>query len=298
MQETNRLNFFLVGAPKSGTTFMYNALRQHPEVFLPNQKELHYFAPDLYPENYISEKQYFSIFKNSGSKKIIGEASVWYLYSEKAAELISKYNPDARILIMLRNPVDMLKSLHNQMVFDNWETFTDFEAALDNEASRKGSDQLHTNIYSPKMLRYSELGKYSTYVEKYLHIFGKDKVHIILHDDLIWAPDKTFVDLLKFLNISTELPIREQRDNTSKEQRYRFLSLLINPGAKIKSIIRPLLPFKLRRKIVETIVRINSLEKKQEILNSELQFRLRLKFAEDTNKLEKIINKDLSIWKN
>ena len=99
MLHSKKPNFFLVGAPKCGTTFIYNSLREHPDIYLAEQKELHFFAPDLYPPNYISEKQYHKTFENALSEKIIGEASVWYLYSDVAARLIKEYNSEAKILI-------------------------------------------------------------------------------------------------------------------------------------------------------------------------------------------------------
>src|SRR5687768_11853389 len=85
-------NFFIVGAPKCGTTAMNDYLNQHPAIFMAT-KELHYFGRDLKLKNKISEAEYLKHFTNAGNKKIIGEASVWYLYSKTAAHEIKSFSP-------------------------------------------------------------------------------------------------------------------------------------------------------------------------------------------------------------
>jgi hypothetical protein len=112
-------NFFIVGAPKSGTTALHTYLGMHPEVFM-GPKEAHFFAPDVRIEPLDSDK-YFEGFVGAEGKACIGEASVFYLYPEKAAAAIHEFNPNAKIIVMLRNPVDLLYSLHSQFQFDQLE---------------------------------------------------------------------------------------------------------------------------------------------------------------------------------
>src|SRR5258706_10449866 len=109
----NNPDFFIVGAPKCGTTAMNDYLGQHPDIYMA-PKELHYFGADLKIKDKISESAYLQYFKNAGNKKILGEASVWYLFSGTAAKEIKNFSPDAKILIMLRNPVEVVYSLHSQ----------------------------------------------------------------------------------------------------------------------------------------------------------------------------------------
>src|SRR5665647_751711 len=111
-----RPDFFIVGAPKCGTTAMNNYLAQHPDVFMA-QKEIHYFGSDLKMRVKVSESEYLNYFQNAEEKKLIGEASVWYLFSEKAAAEIKAFSPQAKIIIMLRDPIDVLHSLHSQHLF-------------------------------------------------------------------------------------------------------------------------------------------------------------------------------------
>src|SRR4026207_705955 len=124
-------NFFIVGAPKSGTTSLYFYLKSHPQVFLPRRKELLFFCDDLhftYP--ILNEQQFLDYYREVKDKQAAGEVSVWNLYSKKAAQNIFHFNPDSGIIAILRHPVDMLYALHSNYVFNNNETITDFENAL------------------------------------------------------------------------------------------------------------------------------------------------------------------------
>ncbi|RLG08342.1 MAG: sulfotransferase, partial [Thaumarchaeota archaeon] len=105
-------NFFIVGAPKCGTHAMYTFLKAHPEIFMPERKEFQYFATDLVrgTQYELSEEEYLSYFRIAKDEKRLGEASTWYLYSKKAASNIKKFNPHAKIIVMLRHPIEMMYS--------------------------------------------------------------------------------------------------------------------------------------------------------------------------------------------
>lgn len=291
-------NFFLVGAPKCGTTSVYNALIQHPEIYLPKQKELHYFSPDLYPSGYITSEQYHGLFNKVMDEKIIGEASVWYLYSDQAPRLIKEYNPDSKILIMLRNPVEMISSLHSQFVFDNIETYEILEDALLVETDRRKGNKIPSTIYSKKMLYYVELGRYFKYVNNYFNVFNCENIHVITLEDLRDKPEEIYRDLFKFLRVSDHQNIKLKKFNTRKTPRFKLISKIINPDRNVKSVIRKLIPFTFRRKLIEILINFNS----NIITPDKLDYKLRIKleglFLEDINKLSKLINKDLNGWIN
>src|SRR6185503_8706746 len=131
MSGIKRPNFFVVGAPKSGTTSLYFYLKSHPQIFVPRRKELLFFCDDLhftYP--ILNEHQFLDYYRDAGGKNAVGEVSVWNLYSRHAPQNIFRFNPDSRIIIILRHPVDMLYALHSNHVFNNNEIITDFEDAL------------------------------------------------------------------------------------------------------------------------------------------------------------------------
>ncbi len=111
---TRRPGFFIVGAPKCGTSSMMRYLRQHPDIFMPN-KELHFFGSDIYTKR-LMKKDYLNCFSKARHEKMAGEKSAMYLYSEKTAAEIKRFCPHAKIIIQIRNPVDMLYSLYNNLL--------------------------------------------------------------------------------------------------------------------------------------------------------------------------------------
>ena len=131
------VNLFVAGHPRSGTGTLDGWLNAHPDIFM-GPKELHYFGRDLdFNSPPRTQRNYVKQFKGSDKKKIVGESSTWYLASNTAAEEISKYNPKAKIIVSLRNPVDWLHSLHRHQVFAGYEDIANFEVALNAEEERR-----------------------------------------------------------------------------------------------------------------------------------------------------------------
>src|SRR5687767_7533385 len=145
VSQSPRPNFFIVGAPKCGTTSLYNYL-----------KEPHYFCTDFYKPSGLTEDQYLELFAPAKSEKRIGEGSTWYIYSEEARKGIKAFDPDARIIIMLRDPVAMMYSLHAQRLWLARENIQDFEEALDAESDRKEGRRLPRYPFPVQLLFYRD----------------------------------------------------------------------------------------------------------------------------------------------
>src|ERR1700687_4738832 len=182
-------DFFIVGAPKCGTTALYRCLEAHPQIFVPERKEIHHFGTDLYSPTYLRDSnEYLSLFGNAGDAKRIGEASVWYLFSKRAAVEIKDFCGRASIIIMLRNPVDMIYSLHSQHLYNGTEEIQDFAEALDAEEARKRGRRLPKNVPATERLFYREVARYTDQVDRYLKAFGDDNVKVIIYDDFKKEP--------------------------------------------------------------------------------------------------------------
>ena len=126
-------NFFIVGLPKSGTTALHDFLNQHPQIFMSKVKEPHFFCTDFHRESdafhdsqlffhFRDEETYLKLFSDLTTEKVIGESSTGYLYSKEAAKQIHDFNPEAKILIVLREPTSFLYSVHSQVLNINAET--------------------------------------------------------------------------------------------------------------------------------------------------------------------------------
>ncbi len=293
----NKPNFFIVGAPKCGTTAMNDYLNQHPEIFMA-PKEIHYFGKDLKTKMKISETEYLKKFQNTGNKKIIGEASVWYLFSKTAAEEINKFSPAAKILIMLRNPVELIYSLHSQHLYDGNEDVPDFEKALSLDEERKGGLNLAYSVDFFETPTYKDSVLFFEQVKRYLAVFNKENVHIILYEDFKADPKKIVTETLQFLGVNTEAGIEYKVINPNRQiQSFYLHRLMKKPSTNFKKIARTMLPFRKVRHIIMThLFEWNVKVKERKKINTRLNEDLKKSLVDDINLLSKIIDRDLSQW--
>jgi hypothetical protein len=290
-------NFFIVGAPKCGTTAMNDYLNQHPDVYMAH-KELHYFGNDLQTKNRISEQKYLQHFQNAVNEKIIGEASVWYLFSVTAAKEIKDFSPDGKVLIMLRNPVDVLYSLHSQHLYDGNEDVIDFESALALDYERKAGRNLAKSVDFFKVPFYKDSVLFSNQVQRYLDAFGRQNVHIVLYEDFAKDTEKTVQEVFQFLGIDAGTPIKYNLVNPNKKIKSFYLhQLMKHPPKALKKIVRIVMPARsLRHVIMSFLFKRNITEKKREQMNPQLRSSLKHFFENDVRLLGDLINKDLSAW--
>ena len=276
---------------------MNNYLAQHPDVFMA-KKEIHYFGSDLKLKERLTESAYLDLFEQATGKKIIGEASVWYLYSKTAAKEIKQFSPGAKILIMLRNPVDFIHSLHSQHLFDSNETVQDFETAINLDAERKKGNKLPFSLDFFELPSYIESALFAEQVKRYYDVFGKENVKVILYDDFVKDTAGTIADTHHFLGLENINTGNLKVINPNKQTRFFFLHQLIkNPPEKLRKLMRTILPFKaLRYYIMLYLLRWNVRFKKRAEMSEELRLRLKKVFAEDIRLLGEIINRDLSAW--
>jgi len=198
-------NLFIVGAPKSGTTAWVEYLRDHPQVYFPSVKEPYHFCPDFPGDDWRIEDrdQYLALFANSGDAKAVGEASVWYLYSEVAASEIRKFNPDANIIILLRNQEDQLPSLHNQLIYNGVENILEFEEAWRMSGKRDRTNMLPRSP-APRLLDYRAQGTFSPQVERYFSEFPAEQVRVFHFDDWVRDPRAAYVEILRLLDLDDD----------------------------------------------------------------------------------------------
>ena len=170
--------FFIVGHSKSGTTALYEMLKRHPQLFLPDFKEPSYFAADLRPrvKQPVPEpetlEEYLPLFAPALPTQIPGEASSLYLYSREAAGAIARVAPDARIISILREPASFLHSLHLQLVQNRLEDHKDLALALALERERREGREIPASCYRPQALFYSERVRYVEQLRRYHEVFA------------------------------------------------------------------------------------------------------------------------------
>jgi Sulfotransferase domain len=215
---TQSPNLFVIGAPRCGTTSLFAALKQHPDIYTTVLKEPHFYAQDLpvQPHTVTDETDYLHMFRLAGARRWRAEGSVWYFYSKRAPELIAKQHPDARIVLLLRNPVQMAISLYGLYRRTGNECETDVDRAL-----MRNDETAFASTYFPFGLHYRRLMDFAAPIRHWLPHVDADRLCVMFYEDFYAAPHARFAALCEWLRIDQGAPISfnatEARDRVRVE---------------------------------------------------------------------------------
>ncbi len=300
-----RPNFFVMGAPKCGTTSLHGYLRQHPEIYVPRMKEIHFFGDDLpFRQGLIkktvnSEEKYLSLFSEAREEKAIGDVGVWYLYSEKAPYQIKEFSPSSRAIVMLRNPVEAMYSFHSTLLFSNKENIQDFGKALAAEKERKRGRliPLGLNPEEAGELFYKDIFKYSSQLERLFKVFRKEEVLVIIFDEFKKDTAKCYKRILRFLGVDEDFKLNFEIANPSKETRFKWLGRFLHrPPSFISRAAIKIFP---RAFLLESLHRLRVLNSRPRSLppmDPELKKQLQEEFKPDIERVSELLKRDLSFW--
>jgi len=263
-------DFFIVGAPKCGTTSLYKYLKNHPDIFLPEQKELHYFSSkqlqnramgpgdaDAISRICTDLSSYQKHFEQRNLEKVAGDISPSYLFYAEVAESIKEYNPNAKIIIVLRNPAKKAFSQYCHLLRSGQESKS-FSDALKDEDMRISSQW-------NDMWYYTEGSRYYRGVKKYIDTFGEANVKVILFEDMISDLETTIGDLLSFIGVSGGLDIETDAVHNKGYGKSRFgrISMSLVRNEKLKKVIRSLLSPNMLKSLKKITFRIMFKEKNE-----------------------------------
>ena len=288
-------DFFIVGAPKSGTTALDSYLARHPDVFTA-RKEMHFFGSDLvFTRPRIDRSAYLRSFDRHSGEKRAGEASVWYLVSHRAAREIREFNPGARILIMLRHPVDVMYSLHSQRLYNGNEDLEDFAEALAAEPERRRGVRLPRHFTNTMGFFYRETVRFSGQVRRYFEVFGRERCHVILFDDFQRDPAAAYRDTCAFLGVDPDSPARFPVVNGNKDVWSRRLQDFLSFASPVtRSRIRAILPSPLVRQTLKRHLRsLNRRFVRRPPMDPELRSLLEEEFLPEIQELGRLLERDL-----
>lgn len=292
-------NFFIVGAPKCATTAMDSYLAAHPEIFMAEAKESHYFADDLYPPNIgCPRERYFGFFDSVTNEKVIGESSVFYMLSKTAAKRIHTHQPDAKILFMLRDPIDVIVSHHSQIVFEGIETEKDFSKALALEDKRRAEHDKGPITYRERVLHYHDIVRFSEQIERFMAVFPPEQLHFIFYDDIKKDLPGTYASVLKFLGVDDSFQPEFTIKNANKELRSkRFGAFLRETPNWVTALSRILLPTEeLRYKARMKLKRLNTSFKPRPPLPAAVRYKLAQDLKPEVSRLSALLDRDMSHW--
>jgi hypothetical protein len=305
-------NFFIIGAAKAGTTSLYHYLKQHNGIYFSPIKEPNYFSTDINPAHFMSdyrkhtvfvddkyfakkplkdlhlsfvrkEDHYFQLFENVTSETAIGECSTSYLFSSCAADEIRRFNPEAKIIAILRNPVERAFS-HYLMGLRFGYTKKSFRQALeeDMKQNRKG--------WGISKL-YLELGLYAQQIQRYFDSFDKSQIRIYLNDELSVDVQKTISAIFHFLEVEDQRIITSEKFNQARIPKNKALNQLVYQST-LPRIMQSILPKPMIQKVKKLYY-----EKQESIeINPADKAFLRDYYCSDIINTQKITGKDLSHW--
>ena len=292
-------NFLVIGTTKSGTTSLNNYLNQHPEIYMSPVKEPRFFAFEGETLDFVGPRSqtintssitnlhdYCALFQGVKGEKAIGEASALYLLVERAAQSIHRHIPDARLIAILRNPVDRAYSqfLHN--VRDGYENSRSFVEALQEDTSRQ-EKHWEPGLY------YIPWGFYSVQLQRYFSLFDREQIKIYAYEDLNNDPKGTIVDIFRFLEVDdTFVPEMSARYNVSGLPKSRTVHTLLTNLPWFAGLAKSLLPRRARRRMME--VRNRNLAK-PEIPEDARRYLYEI-YRDDVVNLQELIRRDLTTW--
>ncbi len=288
----NAPNFFIIGAAKAGTTTLYSILIQHPDIFLPKDKEPRFFDSDNYYKRGV-EAYLHNHFAGAEHYSARGEATPHYLshHITSAPRMLQAFGKDLKFIAILRDPVKRAWSHYLHQLRNGGEKHP-FLIALERE-------MLMTEEERPAWTNYFDDGLYAKHIMSWLDYFHREQFLFLFTEDLADNAEGVARTVFDFLGVNAEIPINfSARENIAGQSRYAWLGSLLNRPNRLTNVLKQLFPYVVRQRIRETI---NSWNRKPFVaaptLDKDVENKLRREYASDIIQLEKITGRDLSRWK-
>lgn len=291
-----RPNFFILGAPKCGTTSLATWLAAHPQVFFSQVKEPHFFNFDYAARSFRSLSQYERLFSAAKECHIaVGEASVGYLYSRTAVPAIIEYAKRPRFIVMVRNPVNMAYSLHEQTFFNGDEDESDFLLAWQLQAVRVYGDRIPKACLDPQLLLYGRLCQVGVQIKRLFEIVPHKHVLIVNLESIKRDARQEYQRVLEFLGLEDDYRQDFPVSNTAKERRYPTVWQAIRwTNRVLQSAGIP----HIRLGLTQFLSDRDRKERPRPPMSDTVQSRLREYFLDDITLLERLTGWDLKHWKS
>jgi hypothetical protein len=295
----NLPNFLVVGAEKAGTTSLDGYLGQHPQIYMSPMKEPRYFAPEFYTvydqgprvgkrSEPMTAAQYHALFVDRGEQLAIGEVSPQYLYLPDCAKRIYQQLPEAKIVMILRDPVDRAFSAYCYQQRCGFDLGISFENALVLEEQR-------VRDHWRPVWHYQHLGLYADQVERYLKLFPKQQVRVWLYDQLRADSVGLAQSVYDFLGVDAAfVPDTSVKLNVSGQPKNRWLQNLLSQDNGLKSLAKIILPKRFGTKLSRQVRQQNLGAKPT--LDPATRARLLERYRPDILRLQALIHQDLSAW--
>jgi hypothetical protein len=282
---------------------LFDYIAQHPLAFCPAEKEPCFFAYD-FPElrGFYTYEDYLAVFAEANESHLaVGEASPVYFLSKVAAQELRKYYPDSRLIIMFRNPVDMVHSFHSQMLITLNEDQLDFEQAWRMQDQRLAGNKIPGKCRVPELLQYRNIGRMSNYAKSFLELFPTEQIRLVLFDDLKSEPRKVFDDTCDYLGLPIFADINFRVVNANRFHKSKLLARLTdrplpNSIENASSVVKRALGLG-HKKIRRAISHWNTEIAPRKELSPDFRRELVAEFSEEVSRLEILTGRNLQHWR-
>ena len=301
-------DFFLVGAPRCGTTALSRYLTRNPQICFSRPKEPHYFtqlsdtpSTDELKKNYL-DRCYTHC---TSAHRAIGEGSVSYLYMPGVIERILHFNPQARFIVLVRNPLTMLPSYHLRMQFLLQEDEADFAIAWSLQSARAGGENIPKRCLDARLLQYSENAKFGAQIQKLFALAGRERTNIIVFDDFASDTLGVYRQVLEFLNVEYDGQTDFERRFESVMYRHRWLQQMLfvpatRGGKVVDTLQRSARKYNAdgskRKSLIKRMTNLNKMRKSPKPLTPEMADTLCKALKDDNLLLSELLGRDLSHW--
>jgi Sulfotransferase domain len=310
---TRAPDFFIVGHPKCGTTALYEMLRGHPEIFMPDLKEPWFFASDMRPRfpppragvTPQTLEAYLALFDAAKPGQRVGEASSSYLLSGTAATRIAQLRPDARIIAILREPASFLRSLHQQLLRTHVEATKSLARAIALEDARREGRSIPRRSHRPQLLLYSDHVRYVEQLRRYHAVFPKEQVLVLIYDDFRADNEATVRRVRRFLEVDEGSPVDVTNANpTLIRMRSQQIDELLNAvsvgrgpvSRAVKAGLKTIMPERLRGRAIQ-ITQRHIVNGRPQPPDEALMLHLRRRFKAEVLALSEYLDRDVvSLW--
>jgi len=299
-------NFFMIGFPKCGTTAMASYLGTNPQVYFSSLKEPFFWNRDFPIVQRIygitTLDKYQRLFEGAGPQhRAIGEGSTAYIFSAVAVQEILEFNPAARILVMVRNPVQMVQSWHNELVFGFQEDVTDFERAWNLQESRAQGQNIPPTPMVASLLQYRKIGSFANYLEPVVKVVPPNQLKVVVLEDFLEDPRRHYSEVCRFLGVDDDgrrefPPVRESQAHVCPPLS-RFLR---HPPPWFQPIAIRLrrLGWQQKAGFVSYAKRLLRRKKARPQISAEFEQHLRETFAPENKRLEQLLGRPIEAWRN
>ncbi|MCI5114950.1 MAG: hypothetical protein D3912_09040 [Candidatus Electrothrix sp. AX1] len=295
------VDFFISGYPKSGTTALYHYLKDHPDVFLPDLKEPHFFSVDFPGARSVTSIiDYEKLYADATSNQLKGDASASVIHSSEAINHILEYAPQAKFIVLVREPVAAVRSFHCELLYNLNEDETDFETAWNLQSSREKGKKNPTNCKESALLQYATIFRYREQLPLFFQKLPEEQRLIFVFEEFFSDPRNAYLKVLDFLELKDDGRTDFPAVNMSKKLRFRSLASyhrqLVDSNIFFYRITKNMLS-RLGIHPSHMLARLNLKKGYKQELSPQFYSELRKHFEPDIETVEQLLGHSIQAWR-